>query len=152
MNASAVAGLSRMSMPRNRTPEDLNAVASAERPGASARHGVHQEPQKFSTTTWPRYEASASRPPPTTGPLTDGATGPVPLLNSVVPGLPATKLCPLLAGVLAAMPVAQPATPSAELSARAPATAAPRPARAGRVGGDTGADSPTGSSTRPHCA
>src|ERR1700729_4368500 len=145
MNASAVAGLSRMSMPRNRTPEDLNAVASAERPGASARHGVHQEPQKFSTTTWPRYEASASRPPPTTGPLTDGATGPVPLLNSVVPGLPATKLCPLLAGVLAAMPpVVQPATASAEAAARA-ATATPRPAPAGRrvrrASRDTGRDS-----------
>src|SRR6266851_5006917 len=141
MKASALAGLSRMSIPRNRTPEDVKCEASADRPGASARHGVHHEPQKFSTTTCPRYALSASLPPPTTGPLTDGATGPVPVLNTVVPGLPATKLCPLLAGVLDAMPVAQPPTPSAEETARA-AAATPRPAPAGRkvrrLGGDTG--------------
>src|SRR5258705_9267765 len=114
MKACALAGLSRMSMPRNRTPVDLRCVASADRPGASARHGVHHEPQKLSTTTCPRYELSASRPPPTTGTLTDGATVPAPVLNTVVPGLPATKLCPLLAGVLEATPVAQPPSASAE--------------------------------------
>ncbi len=51
MKASALGGLSRMSMPRKRTPDALKCVASAARSGASSRHGVHHEPQKFSTTT-----------------------------------------------------------------------------------------------------
>ena len=41
-NAAAVAGLSLMSTPRNRTPLGVKFWASRDSSGASARHGVHQ--------------------------------------------------------------------------------------------------------------
>ena len=40
-----------MSTPRKATPEGLNAWAIEASSGASARQGVHHDPQKFSTST-----------------------------------------------------------------------------------------------------
>src|SRR5215831_8994898 len=52
-NALALAGVSLMSTPRNWTPAGLNLRASEASVGASARQGVHHDPQKFITSTWP---------------------------------------------------------------------------------------------------
>src|SRR5690348_1194608 len=105
-NAWAVAGLSLMSTPRNRTPRAVKCRASCDRDGASARHGVHQDPQKFTTTTWPRYWARANLLPDSRVPVTRGAAGPEVAPYTVVPALPDTKLWPLLAAVLC--PIAPP--------------------------------------------
>src|SRR5690348_1078984 len=99
-NACALAVLSRMSIPRNWTPLPPNRRDSDNRTGASVRQGVHQEPQKFSTTTCPRYWAGASLWPARVVPVTVGAVGPEPEPYSVVPALPDTKLWPLLAAPL----------------------------------------------------
>src|SRR5215470_1646157 len=120
-NASAVAGLSLMSTPRNRTPRGVKRLASWDRNGASARHGVHQDPQKFSTTTRPRYWARVNLLPDTRVPVTRGTAGPEAVPYTVVPGLPETKLCPLPPGPLcpiAAARAAVQAAARAEVGAR----------------------------------
>src|SRR5579875_210493 len=118
MNASALAGESRLSMPRNRTPLDAYFWESAASVGASAREGEHQEPQKLRTTTVPRYADRLSFEPLSVVPEMSGAAGRSPGLNIWAPVLPVTKLAPLLFGVLAAIgPLAQ------ALTARLPATA-----------------------------
>src|SRR5215471_6961920 len=133
-NASAVAGLSLMSTPRNRTPRGVKCRANCDRDGASARHGVHQDPQKFTTTTWPWYWAKANLLPDSRVPVTRGAAGPEVAPYTVVPELLDTKLWPLLAAVLC--PIAPPSqaasaseAPSASAATRAALRAA---ARAGR--------------------
>ena len=126
-NASAVAGLSLMSTPRNRTPLGVKCWASRDRNGASARHGVHQDPQKFSTTTCPWYWARVNLPPDSVVPLTRGAAGPDLPPYTVVPGLPETKLWPLLAGALFPIaPLAQAPSAIAPASPRAATRAARR--------------------------
>src|SRR5262249_55643845 len=141
-NALAVAGLSLMATPRNRTPRGVKCRASWARCGASARHGVHQDPQKFSTTTWPRYWARANLLPDSRVPVTRGAAGPEVAPYTVVPALPETKLWPLLAAVLC--PIAPPSqaasaseAPSASTATRAALQAAGRAVR--RARGRTGA-------------
>src|SRR5947208_10107805 len=128
-NAAAVAGLSLMSTPRNRTPLGVKFWASRDSSGASARHGVHQDPQKFSTTTCPWSAARANLLPDSRVPVTYGATGPAPPRYTVVPGLPDTKLWPLLSGPLFPIaPLSQAPSASAPASPRA-ATRAARRAR-----------------------
>src|SRR5262252_2713223 len=95
-NAWALAGLSLMSTPRNLTPVGAKCRDSRDRTGASLRHGVHQDPQKFITTTWPWYWARASLLPVRMVPVTRGAAGPPAVPYQVVPALPETKLWPLL--------------------------------------------------------
>src|SRR5215472_8468487 len=136
-NAPAVAGLSLISTPRNRTPRGVKYRASWARDGASARHGVHQDPQKFITTTWPRYWARLNLLPDSRVPVTRGAAGPEAAPYTVVPALPATKLWPLLAAVLS--PIAPPAhaastsaAPSASTAARAALPAVARAVRRAR--------------------
>src|SRR6476646_5383147 len=124
-NASAVAGLSLMSTPRNRTPRGVKYRASWDRDGASAWHGVHHDPQKFSTTTCPRYWARANLSPDSRVPVTRGAAGPEVAPYTVVPALPETKLWPLLAAVLCPIaPPSQAASASEAPSASTPARAA----------------------------
>ena len=77
-NACALAGLSRMSTPRKRTPLPVKCWDSDARTGASARQGVHQDPQKFITTTCPWYCARVSFWPVSVVPVTRGTTGPLP--------------------------------------------------------------------------
>src|SRR5579875_2860629 len=127
MNASALAGESRLSMPRNRTPLDAYFWESAASVGASARQGEHQEPQKLRTTTVPRYADRLSFEPLSVVPEMSGAAGRSPGLNIWAPVLPVTKLAPLLFGVLTAIgPLAQ------ALMARPHATAIAAPAMARR--------------------
>src|SRR4249919_1863291 len=127
-NASALAGVSLMSTPRNRTPAELNVRASEASAGASARQGVHHDPQKFSTSTWPRSCARPSLVPPRVVPVTGGASGGSPPSKTVVPVAPLTKLWPLLAGVLCAIgPLAQAA--SAGEAAASTTVAMPRRVR-----------------------
>src|SRR6516162_10453838 len=124
-NASALVVVSLMSTPMKATPAWPNERASAARVGASARQGVHHDPQKFITTTWPRKRARLSLAPVRVVPLTGGACGGFRLPKTVVPPVPDTKLWPLLAGVLCAI-----APPPQAVSARmAAAAAAPRRAR-----------------------
>src|SRR5215475_9364819 len=126
-NAAAVAGLSLMSTPRNRTPLGVKCWASRDRNGASARHGVHQDPQKFITTTCPCSWARANLLPDSKVPVTRGATGPELARYTVVPGLPDTKLWPLLPGPLFPIaPLSHAPSASAPASPRAAATAARR--------------------------
>src|SRR5215471_7118866 len=127
-NARALAGVSLMSTPRNWTPTGLNLRASEASVGASARQGVHHDPQKFITSTWPRNRDRLRLSPPRVVPVTAGASGGLLVPNTVVPGSPETKLWPLLAGVLWAMaPPAQAA--SARVAAATATAAAPRRAR-----------------------
>src|SRR5258708_1281735 len=124
-NACALAGLSRMSTPRNWTPLPPNRRASDDRTGASVRQGGHQDPQKFSTTTCPRDWASASLWPARVVPVTVGAVGPELAPYSVVPAAPDTKLWPLLPAPLCPIaPLSQAATGSAAAIASAAPVAA----------------------------
>ena len=84
MNASALAGSSLMSTPTNRTSDREKCCASAPSAGASSRHGVHHEPQKFRTTTSPRSAESCHFAPVSVVPWTRGAAGREPGLNSVL--------------------------------------------------------------------
>jgi hypothetical protein len=84
MNASALAESSLMSTPTKRTPAPEKRRASSPSAGASSRHGVHQEPQKFMTTTEPRSADSLNPLPVRVFPVTCGAIGRAPGLNTVV--------------------------------------------------------------------
>src|SRR5215470_7149730 len=127
-NALALAGVSLMSTPRNRTPAGLNVRANEASAGASARQGVHHDPQKFSTSTWPRSCDKLILAPPSVVPVTRGASGGFPPAKTVVLACPPTKLWPLLAGVLWAIgPPAQAASASGAAASTMPA--APRRAR-----------------------
>src|SRR5262249_56340283 len=75
-------------------------LGRGDRNGGAARHGVHQDPQKFSTTTRPRYWARVNLLPDSRVPVTRGTAGPEAVPYTVVPGLPETKLCPLPPGPL----------------------------------------------------
>src|SRR5215472_6326033 len=126
-NAAAVAGLSLMSTPRNRTPLGVKCWASRDRNGASARHGVHQDPQKFITTTCPWSCARVNLLPDSRVPVTWGATGPELAPYTVVPGLPDTKLWPSLPGPLFPIaPLSHAPSASAPASPRTAARAARR--------------------------
>src|SRR6266536_5050911 len=127
-NAWALAGVSLMSTPRKATPAGRSVRASDASVGASARQGVHHDPQKFITSTWPRNRDRLSVAPSSVVPVTGGASGRLLLPKTVVPLSPETKLWPLLAGVLCAM--ATPAqSASVRLAAAAATAAAPRRAR-----------------------
>src|SRR6202042_3209846 len=111
-NASALVASSLISTPMNRTPGPEKFRASWARTGASSRHGVHHEPQKFMTTTEPRSAARVNRPPVSVVPATFGACGRDPGPYWVVPKLPDTKLLPLPTAVSCAVaPPLQAAAP-----------------------------------------
>src|SRR5215475_3045735 len=116
-----------MSTPRKATSEELNARASEASLGASARQGVHHDPQKFSTSTWPRNRDRLSFAPPRVVPVTGGACGALLPPKVVVPPSPDTKLWPLLAGVLCAIP---PPTQAVSVSEAAATSTAAAPRRA----------------------
>src|SRR5215467_6970913 len=118
-----------MSTPRKATSEELNARASEASLGASARQGVHHDPQKFITSTWPRNRDRLSLSPPRVVPVTAGASGGLLVPKTVVLGSPETKLWPLLAGVLWAMAPPAQAASARVAAAAAAAAAAPRRAR-----------------------
>src|SRR5581483_6717554 len=86
--SSAPGVLSRTSTPRNRTPADWYCWATNASVVASARHGGHQEPQKLSTTTLPRYVARPSRDPVSVVPVKSGASGWCPVVYSTALVLP----------------------------------------------------------------
>src|SRR6266508_2616445 len=73
MNAVAASRPSRMSTPTSATPRALVAWLVASSSGASARHGAHQEPQKFTTITLPRSEPRSNGVPSSSSPDTAGA-------------------------------------------------------------------------------
>ena len=116
-----------MLMPRKVTPDALVAWYVASRSSASARHGAHQEPQKLTTTTWPRSCAdvvaaagrAAHRRPSGPPERWSGA-------HSMIPAV-------LVAAASPALPAEQPA------SATAAATAASsRRSTSGRASGPLG--------------
>src|ERR1700733_8838515 len=122
VKASALAVVSLTSTPRKSTPADLYCSAATASVGASSRHGPHQEPQKLTTTTWPRYEAKFSLAPVSVVAVKSGASGWCPAVYSTALGLPSTSVtsrCPL---------PAHPAT-STMTSAAAASTAAPKTTR-----------------------
>src|SRR5262249_33149368 len=83
--AGALAGVSLMSTPRKATPAGRSVRASDASVGASARHGVHHDPQKFMTSTWPRNRDRLSLVPSSVVPVTGGASGRLLLPKTVVP-------------------------------------------------------------------
>src|SRR6266568_3210482 len=64
-----------MSTPTKRTPRKRVSAATRARTGASFRHGPHHEPQKLSTTVWPRQPAMSRCPPVSVVPEISGARG-----------------------------------------------------------------------------
>src|SRR6201999_3811163 len=58
-----------------RMPDRVNWRAGAARAGASCWQTEHQDPQKFSTITWPRRAPRRSFPPVSVGPDTTGNAG-----------------------------------------------------------------------------
>src|ERR1700677_2148011 len=88
VNASAFAVLSRTSTPRNDTPSGWYCSATTASVAASDRQGTHQEPQKFSTTTLPRYEEKGSGDPVSVVPENSGASGRCPSGQSTALVLP----------------------------------------------------------------
>src|SRR6266498_1037579 len=72
-NALAASRSSREFTPTNVTPLAFVASYVFCRSGASARHGLHHEPQKLTTTTLPRSWAASYVPPPSSSPVTSRA-------------------------------------------------------------------------------
>src|SRR5215469_9755930 len=94
-NVWALVGLSPTSSPRKDTPFLAYFSDSTASVGASPRHGPHQDPQKFSTTTFPLYEEDFSAVPVIEVPEKAGAAGRWPLSYSQALVLPPTYCRPL---------------------------------------------------------
>src|SRR5215475_4269893 len=113
--AVAASFSSRMFTPTKSTPCACVAAWTLWMSAASTRHGAHQEPQKFSTTTWPRSLARLYADPSSSVPLTAGAFGRSFAAYTFVAAAPDTKpLSEPFIWFTASLPVLHPAAmPSA---------------------------------------